>query len=46
MLNSEGIDITPPERDEEVPMIIDFRLTQDHTLKVAGSNRWSGDAVC
>ncbi|GAA1058472.1 hypothetical protein GCM10017608_26130 [Agromyces luteolus] len=45
LLNADGKDVTPPDRDERVPLVLQFRESSG-ALKVSGNELWSGDDFC
>lgn len=45
LFNSVGSDVTPAERDDRVPLVIDTTL-DDSALTVDGNQVWSGDDFC
>ena len=48
LVNSEGVDVTPPDRPDRVPLVATFardQSQQDHLL-LSGNDPWSGDNYC
>lgn len=45
LLNSAGQDVTPADRDERVPLVLEFRGSSAAIL-VSGNQLWSGDNFC
>lgn len=45
LFNSSGADVTPSERDDRVPLVIDT-IMDDAALRVDGNQVWSGDDFC
>lgn len=45
LLNSSGEDITPPDRDVRVPLVLEFR-GETSAILLSGNQLWSGDDFC
>ena len=45
LINAEGADVTPADRDTRVPLVVSVELDVDSGL-VAGSELWSGQNFC
>ncbi|WP_430647483.1 hypothetical protein [Agromyces sp. GXS1127] len=43
--NSEGEDVTPSDRDDRVPLVLEFRGASND-LRLSGNELWSGDNFC
>jgi hypothetical protein len=47
ILDEQGNDLTPVDRDDRVPLVLSFESDDgDGRLLVAGSDSWSGDDFC
>lgn len=45
LFSSSGAEVTPSERDDRVPLVIDT-IMDDSALRVDGNQVWSGDDFC
>ncbi|WP_353826534.1 hypothetical protein [Agromyces sp. SYSU T0242] len=45
ILDAEGNDVTPPDRDLRAPMVVELELTET-TGRVSGTELWSGKNFC
>lgn len=47
VLDEDGTDLTPAERDERVPLVLSFESTGSMSrLVLSGSDAWTGDDFC
>lgn len=46
ILDAGGVDFTPADRDEVVPLVLAFESGQEKTLLLSGSEMWTGDDFC
>ncbi|WP_394554560.1 hypothetical protein ACDF64_07680 [Agromyces sp. MMS24-JH15] len=46
IIDVDGSDITPPDREQVIPMVLVFHADLDAGALLSGSTRWSGASFC
>lgn len=46
LIDSEGVDITPPDREPVTPVVVSFTALKPAQFVITGSDHWSGETFC